>query len=43
MSLIPNVSNRVVGVEERMEFGAGSKESRTWSKGTKEEEARRHG
>jgi hypothetical protein len=41
-SLIPNVSSRVVGVEERVEFRVGSKESRAGSKGT-EEEARRHG
>jgi hypothetical protein len=26
VSLIPNVSSRVVRVEERMEFGVGSKE-----------------
>jgi hypothetical protein len=31
-----------VGVEERVEFRVGSKESRAGSKGT-EEEARRHG
>jgi hypothetical protein len=40
--LYVHVSSRVVGVEERVEFRVGSKESRAGSKGT-EEEARRHG